>query len=299
MTDSDKGFSTPILAVTACVLWSTAFAGIKIGLNYTGPLSLAGMRFFTAGILTIPLWGGLRAGFGQIRRSFGFILVLSLFQTVLLYSAFFIAMTMISGALGAILMGASPVITALISHFTLSHDKMTMKSSGALAVGMAGIVVISLSREPWTPAGLRELYGILLIMFSNLCSAFANVLIKKKQGRVKGVVLSSSQMIIGGLVLFLISLVMEKPVRISMEITLFFSVLWLAAISAAGFGIWFSLLQRPGVLVSSLNVWMFIVPVFGAVFSWLILPDESPNLFSLAGMVCVALSLYMYNRVKS
>ena len=35
-------------------------------------------------------------------------------------------------------------------------------------------------------------------------------------------------------------------------------------------------------------MWKFTIPVFGACLSWLLLPDESPNISSLAGMFCVA-----------
>jgi len=47
-----------ILAVTACLLWSTAFAGVKIGLEYASPFFLAGSRFMLAGLLLVPLSGG-------------------------------------------------------------------------------------------------------------------------------------------------------------------------------------------------------------------------------------------------
>lgn len=38
--------STTFLAILACLLWSTAFVGIKIGLEYTTPMQFAGTRFF-------------------------------------------------------------------------------------------------------------------------------------------------------------------------------------------------------------------------------------------------------------
>ena len=36
---------TKILAIFACLLWGSAFAGAKIGFEYTTPLHLSGMRF--------------------------------------------------------------------------------------------------------------------------------------------------------------------------------------------------------------------------------------------------------------
>jgi len=54
------------------------------------------------------------------------------------------------------------------------------------------------------------------------------------------------------------------------------------------------LLQRPEVKVSQLNLWKFIIPVFGAIFSWLLLPDESPHLSSVVGMVVIAASIVLF-----
>jgi drug/metabolite transporter (DMT)-like permease len=69
----------------------------------------------------------------------------------------------------------------------------------------------------------------------------------------------------------------------------------LSFLSAAAISIWYTLLKRPGVKVSSLNMWKFIIPVLGAILSWLILPNENPTLIAIIGMVLVALSLVVLN----
>ena len=42
-------------AVSACMLWGTAFVGGKIGFLYMGPLRLSGLRFIIAGLMLVPL----------------------------------------------------------------------------------------------------------------------------------------------------------------------------------------------------------------------------------------------------
>jgi drug/metabolite transporter (DMT)-like permease len=64
--------------------------------------------------------------------------------------------------------------------------------------------------------------------------------------------------------------------------------------AASAFSIWYKLLQRPGVKVSELNLWKFINPVTGAVLSWLLIPDENPELLTISGMVIITLSLIIY-----
>jgi drug/metabolite transporter (DMT)-like permease len=65
--------------------------------------------------------------------------------------------------------------------------------------------------------------------------------------------------------------------------------------SAVAFSIWFILLRRPGIKVSELNVWKFLIPVFGAVMSWIILVNEQPEAIALIGMLLIGLSLIVMN----
>ena len=76
----------------------------------------------------------------------------------------------------------------------------------------------------------------------------------------------------------------------------YYSLAWLSFLSAAAYSIWFLLLQRKGVKVSELNIWKFIIPVFGAILSWVLIPNESPDLVSVAGISITALALILFNR---
>ncbi|HOG57194.1 MAG TPA: EamA family transporter, partial [Bacteroidales bacterium] len=46
--------NTIFWAIVACLLWSTAYAGIKLGLQYDTPLHFAGLRFMIAGLMLLP-----------------------------------------------------------------------------------------------------------------------------------------------------------------------------------------------------------------------------------------------------
>ena len=88
---------TPLLALIACLLWSTAFVGVKIGLRYSGPFSFAGIRFMVAGLLLSPFWWARRPSFSVLRTNIRVIVLVSFFQTFLMYGLFYLAMTMVSG----------------------------------------------------------------------------------------------------------------------------------------------------------------------------------------------------------
>jgi len=276
------------------VLWSTAFVGVKFGLRFARPLSFAGMRFLLSGALLLPFALRQPRALSEVRSGLRTVLTVSLFQSVLLYASFFVGMTLVSGALGAIVVGSSPLVAALVAHVGMDNDEMTMPKAAAIGGGMLGISIISLSREPWTAAGLREVVGVSLLLLGALFSAVGNVVVARDQRRVHPLVLSAAQFLIGGAVLLCFALIFEGPPHLRLPLAFYGALLWLAMLSAVAFSIWFYLLTAPGVQVSELNLWKFVIPVFGALFSWLLLPEESPDLASVVGMVCVACSVLAY-----
>jgi len=281
-------------AIFACLLWSTAFVGIKVGLRYVPPLTFAGVRFTLAGLILVPLCLRMRVGLGELREHWRVVIAVGLLMTVILYGAFFLAMGRVGAGQGAIVLGCSPLVNAVLAHLMMRDDRMSAGKIFAIFLGIAGVAVIAVAREPWSATGLRELSGLGLITVSVFASGLANVLVARNRGALNPVLLNSAQLLLGGLVLLAIGLSVEG-IPDSLPDDEFFAALgWLACVSATGFSIWFALLRH--VKVSRLNMWKFVIPVFGAILSWSLLPDESPDAWSLIGMVCVATAVVLSQR---
>jgi drug/metabolite transporter (DMT)-like permease len=135
--------------------------------------------------------------------------------------------------------------------------------------------------------------GIGLLLLNNLVSGYANVLVSKSPSGISPLTLSSSSLIFGGILLFLLSVPVEGLNTGPFPAEYYVALGWLSFLSAAAISIWFVLLRRPGVKVSVLNVWKFLIPVSGAILSWLLIEEEKPDLISIAGMSVIALSLFL------
>jgi len=98
-------------------------------------------------------------------------------------------------------------------------------------------------------------------------------------------------MIIGGAALFIFSIPLEGIHFEPKPPVYFISLIWLSLLSAVAISIWITLLKRPGIKVSDLNLWKFMIPMFGALFSWILLPAERPQPLTTAGMVIITLAL--------
>ncbi len=283
--------STTFLAIVAIWLWSTAFAGIKIGLQYHTPLQFAGVRFFLSGLMIIPVFGNISRYISEIRNNLSLVIKLSLVQIFFQYALFYSGISLIPGALAAMIIGSSPLFVAIVAHFSFKNDRMTLMKTISILIGVAGIAIITIGRTKIDMKGEYELPGIGLLLLSNIIAGYANVLVSKSPVNISPLVLSSSSLIIGGFLLLIVSIPVEGVNPGPFPPVYFAALGWLSFLSAAAISIWFSLLKRPGVKVSILNVWKFLIPVSGAILSWILLENEKPDPVSIAGMVVIALSL--------
>lgn len=287
--------STTFLAILACWLWSTAFVGVKIGLSYHTPLQFAGVRFFISGVMIFLYFGNPARYFEELRSNIKFILSLSLVQTVIQYSLFYSGLNLVPAALAAMIIGSQPMFIAIVAHFSFHNDKMTILKTGSILIGVVGIAIITLGRSQVEMKGSLEWLGMVLLLTNNLVAGYSNVMVAKHSKGMSPAVISSTSLMIGGFVLSIISVPIEGVHLGPFPPRYWIALAWLSFLSAAAFTIWNTLLKRPGVKVSMLNVWKFLIPVSGAGLSWILIANEKPDTPSLIGMAIIAVSLLSLN----
>jgi drug/metabolite transporter (DMT)-like permease len=291
--------STTFLAIVAALLWSTAFAGIKIGLQYQTPLRFGSLRFILAGFMVFLVYGRWRNYLSEFKREWKFIFTIAFIQVVIQYGMFYLGMNMVPGALGAMIVGSSPLFVAVVAHFTHPDDRMNTIKTISFLVGVAGIAVITLGRKSVEMKDHWELIGIILLILNNMASGYSNVLVSRHNRPLSPFILTSASLFVGGIMLFLISLPVEGLKTANFPLSYYLALVWLGFLSASAFSIWYSLLKRPDVKVSELNIWKFLIPVSGAGLSWLLVKGEYPDWISILGMLFIALSLVLMNLKES
>lgn len=286
--------NTVFWAIIACLLWSTAYAGIKIGLEYDTPLHFAGRRFMLSGLMILPFTVKPSVYIRMIKENRQIFLSVTLLQTLINYSLFYLGMDLVPGSLGAVIVGSQPLVTAVVSSLMHEEDKLTLRKMVTIISGISGVILISAGRQALRLGGAVELLGVALILVANVASATSNVLVSLKSKGMNPLVLSSSSLGVGGLIIYLVSIPVEGIHRGPQPMIYWLDLLWLSFMSAFAFSLWFKLLQRPGVKVSELNLWKFIIPVVGAVLSWIMVPGESPEWLTVTGIVIISVSLLIF-----
>jgi drug/metabolite transporter (DMT)-like permease len=288
--------NTIFWAVISCLLWSTAYATIKIGLKYDEPFHFAGIRFIVAGILILPFTIKPSAYIKEVAEHWKVVAWVTLLQVIVNYTFFYQGLKLVPGALGAVVFGSQPLFTALVSSYKNKNDKLTRQKIITIVFGISGVLLISAGRQAFKLGTLLELLGIGMILAGNIAIATSNVIISLRSKGLNPFVLSSSSLFLGGVFLYLVSIPIEGAPAGPLPAEYWIVLGWLCFMGAAAFSIWYKLLQRPGVKVSELNLWKFIIPVAGAILSWLLVEGEKPDWLTISGMVIITASLILFSK---
>jgi drug/metabolite transporter (DMT)-like permease len=289
-----------LLAVLACLLWSTAFVGIKTGFAAGAqPFFFAGIRFFISGLILIPVAlrvEGRKVFFSSLTGHAGFVISIGFLQTALLYGAFYIGVGMIPASVAAIIIGAQPLFTSVVSRSIPPGEHLSRRQWFSLFLAVLGLVILSLSRS--TPgSGIRgstEITGIIILILALGSGTFSTIWISRTRRDIPPLVLSSGQFLIGGGLLLLASLFTEGPLVISDTGEFYTALIWLFLVSSTGGSMRFHLLRKSGAGAGTLSVWKFIIPLSGALLGWLLIPGDSPDPGSVAGMLLIAVSVLFF-----
>jgi drug/metabolite transporter (DMT)-like permease len=287
----EKRDNTIFWAIIACLLWSTAYAGIKIGLQYDTPFHFAGIRFIISGLMIFPFTVRPALYYKMIREHWKIVVWVTLLQTLCNYILFYQGLNIVPGALAAVIVGSQPLVTAVVAALMNKGDRLTKRKIITIVLGISGVILISVGRQAFKIASTVEILGVLMIIGANIATATSNVMVSLRSKGINPFVLSSASLFTGGIIIYLLSLLVETKPAGPKPGEYWIDLIWLSFMSAYAFSLWYKLLQRPQVKVSELNLWKFIIPVVGAILSWMLIPGEKPEWLTITGMVIITTSL--------
>ncbi|PWJ10801.1 DMT family transporter [Ruminococcus flavefaciens] len=287
------------LTMLCCLLWGSAFPCIKLGYGYSGigsddtasQILYAGLRFALAGVLAL-IMGSLTARKPLIprRKAVPKIVMLSLFQTILQYTFFYIGLARSTGMKSSVITASNVFLSILVASLIFRTEKLTFRKILGCAVGFSGVVLINLSGI----GGGFRLTGEGFVFLSALSYAFSAALIKRFSAEEDPVMLSGWQFIIGGTFMTVLGLVLGGRIG-TVDLRGAAMLVYLAIVSAAAFSIWGTLLKHNP--VSMISVFGFMNPVFGVILSFLLLSErsEAGPLRVVAALGLVALGIVIVN----
>ena len=280
--------------ILACILWGSAFAAAKIGFEYMEPMRLSGVRFTLAGLMLFPILFFKKISLKETFIHWKFILFFAFLQSFLQYGLFFMGLNKVPAATSAVIVGAGPLFIAIMAHLFMKNDQITPRKILSILLGLSGVIFISVTKGDFNGSGKEFYIGIALLIVSNIIGGSTNIFVAKYKGNINPIALTAFANLFGGLLLFVCSLFAEENKNMGYPTNFWLALIWLAFIPAAGFSIWYTQLQKPNVKVSELNMWKFVIPITGAILSWILLPNETPNVYSVSGIVIITAAILLF-----
>lgn len=265
------------LTMLCCLLWGSAFPCIKLGCGYSHIASddtytqifYAGLRFTLAGILAVVIGSIIQRKLLVPRKeTIPKAAKLSLFQTILQYTFFYIGLSRSTGMKSSVITASNVFLSIIVAALVFRTEKLTLRKIAGCLIGFSGVVLINLSGI----GGGFRLTGEGFVFLSALSYAFSAGLIKRYSNTEDTVLLSGWQFIIGGIFMTAFGFIAGGRITV-INTKGIFMLIYLAFVSAAAFSIWGVLLKHNP--VSMISVFGFMNPVFGVILSYLLLSERS------------------------
>lgn len=293
-----NNISITLLAILANIVWATAVLTAKLGFNFLGPCSLAGVRLLISGLFILLISGNILININTIVKHIKELSLISLFQSFFTFLFIYIGLTFVSGSIATIVLGFEPAICALLAHVILKNDKLSKNKIISITISLIGITLISLTTKPWTPLGIKPFIGIILIIIGIASSGIGNILILTNKSKIDYKLLNASQSLLSAIPFLLIGFLFEKNNFAITNISFIIMIIWISLISIISSNIWTYLLKVKKAKVSYINMWGFLNPVVGTVLCLLFIPNEHFSLITIIGIFTVLVSLIFLFKSK-
>ena len=277
--------------VLLVLFWGSAFAAVKVGLDYSPPVLFAGMRSTVGGLLVTAValvWGG-RPSLG---RDWGVFALLSLLNVVLFMGLQTFAVMLLPSGTAAVVIYLQPILIGVLAWFALGEPLSAAKMLGLL-LGFSGIVAVSAGGF----SGEISAAGVAFAAVSALSWALGTVYFKRIEGRVSMLWAVGLPFLAGGVALSALGLATESPAEISFAGPYLASLLYSGLVGTGlAWMLWLGLVRAGE--ASRVAAYVFFVPLVSVVIGALFL-EERLSASLLVGAALVVSGIYLANRTPS
>jgi len=278
--------------ILVCLLWGAGFSFMKVGLQYLPPFLFVGVRFLITAACVALYMRLLRIQWRFPRPMLWPMAALTgLFFTQ--QGALFVGLKFTTAGRTGVILNTQPIITALMAHWFVEHDKLTWAKLAGLLMAVFGVFFVF--RESFRHFDQGLLVGDLLTLLAAVGWGVQNVLTKRVVKHVAPPAMTTWQAG-GSCVLFLLVSVLFDPGPIPkrpLDLAFFVAIAYLIFVATVfGFVVWVYLLEHNN--PSRVTSFCFITPVASVFFGWLIL-GEAISRDIIVATALVGLGIFIAN----
>jgi len=282
--------------LTLCLVWSSTWLAIKVGLRDLPPISFVAIRFVIATAVLMAVSLGRVRLLPRRRSDYWALAFTGLLMFGVNYALLFWGELHVSSGLAAVLQATIPIFGMVFAHWMLPDEPLRLQKLLGAFVALGGVALIFARLLSFS--GLLAFWGGIGIALGGAAAAFSNVVLKARAIELAPAMLAAWQMIFGTIPLLIFGFAIDgNPARFHWTAMSIFCLLYLAIIgSALTFLLLYWLLPRMS--VTNLQTISLITPPGAVMLGWL-LGGETFPLWSLFGAGFVLVGVWMiFRRTK-
>lgn len=276
--------SVAVLLLLQAAIWGSAFPVIKLGLEDFSAPHFTLLRHLVASLAFVPLLLAFKARLWPKRRDLPYFLLLGVIGFLIYHLALNYGEQRVSAGAASLIIATAPAMTAILAAF-MAGDRLPFAGWIGSAISFLGVALIVLGDGRDVLAGGFSLYALLIVVAAVATSFFA-VLQRRMFARYRPIEVAAFATWLGT-----VPMLAFAP-GIGQELVEASSSALLAAVyngvlpSAVAYTIFAYALSKSPVTV--VTAFLYLVPVFGLVSSWLLLGEVPPLLTYLGGAIAIA-----------
>src|SRR6202161_4749198 len=184
-------------------VWGSTFLAIRIGVREVPPFFLAGMRFLVSGVVLYG-WMRLRGAPPPMRRQWAGATLLGTLIFLVDYGCLFWAEQRVPSGIAAVVLATLPVFITLMEIIFLRTQRLTVRLSLALLVGLCGVAVLVNHSFTFGEVPINRA-GALALLFASFTWSIATILTRRLPLPASTPMSAAAQMFSGGLQLFILA----------------------------------------------------------------------------------------------
>jgi drug/metabolite transporter (DMT)-like permease len=283
------------LLILAMVFWGGSWVSVKIVVSNAPPMTVGFFRFLTASLIFIPILLATHREDIQsyTRRDIGRFFVLG-FVGVLGYGVLFlVGMQFTTSAQGSIIAGVNPITVSLLAFLVLNERLAPKWRYMGFIFSFLGIFFV-VGVQSFLEFRLDYLIGNLILLCGMLTWGLYSVLGKKVMTRYSSLEITAIGIFFGTVLFFGAALTEQFwTLPIMVDPAFWLHILYLGIfVTVVGFLFYFIGIENLG--ASRAAVFISLVPVFGTLFSILILSEPLYWTF-VVGLVLVVIGILVIN----
>ena len=282
--------STYMALVLLMVVWGLNVVAIKILVSVFAPITITALRIFTASLVVFLVLLATKGIRKLTKREMGITFIAGLLNVVAHHFFLSIGLTKTTASNTGIILGLSPLLTAVLAMLFLGDRFSLMKFSGII-FGFIGVVFIVMHGSSAVNAvSLGDLY----VFLSVLAQGISFILIKKAANTLDTRLLTGGMLLSGSVVLFLLALLREPQglMTLNQGELITWMVFFASAIFATGLDhmVYNKAIHHIGPTEAA--IFINLSPFFSLVSSYLFL-KETIHLLQMFGLLFIVVGVIL------